>query len=230
MLRSDLIYWSERIVTDLQENEISRALSVIFQAQRGDTQRADSMGSYPISNIISYQVAISDYNSSAIEIMKSLGVQALIDREFWEAIFSSKTPTSIRGVHVATRNVLEFLPRFIVLMTREADTIYSVKSGNKNGKICRICLIEGEKDNSSPERIVKMLQSVSDLYEVLTFSFEKKESNLQILSIDSGSDKSFDFSGISSILKEIREIIFWSLGSQRIKILQRCATRYQTCC
>jgi hypothetical protein len=57
-----------------------------------------------------------------------------------------------------------------------------------------VVLAEEERAFSSPQRIIKTLDSIQKLYEACARIHKENENSLSILSMDSGSDKAFDFS------------------------------------
>jgi hypothetical protein len=77
--------------------------------------------------------------------------------------------------------------------------------GDKYDKLS-VLVIENELI-STPTRLVTVLESIIEIYEVVSDIGDKPSTDLSVVSCDSGSDKAFDFLGLAKTIQEVKEII-----------------------
>ena len=109
---------------------------------------------------------------------------------------------------------LEFFPSVAALL-RQDHINYSHESSqeeiavstDESRQILTVILPENHREISSPERLIKALDSIQLFYNVFAKLEDVDSSELSIAAIDSGSDKSFDFLGAAQLMSSVKELI-----------------------
>jgi hypothetical protein len=70
-----------------------------------------------------------------------------------------------------------------------------------------ILLVEDEGQRSTPDRLILALQGVTEIYQAIATMEGVAHSDLAVLAIDSGSDKSFDFLGLAKVMAIAKETL-----------------------
>jgi hypothetical protein len=110
------------------------------------------------------------------------------------------------------RFAVDYLPKFAALLKRGYPSNDSLESDQMpsefQGKgIIRIILAEDVDHYSSSERLIKALQAIQGIYDVVAELDGVEGSALLVLGIDSGSDKLFDLLGLADAINQAKEII-----------------------
>lgn len=112
----------------------------------------------------------------------------------------------------AGRFAIEILPKFANLL--QQDHVAEIKANSSHSpsqlrgkEILTIILAEDSQEFSAPSRIIKAIEGLELLYEVHSIIEGYIGNDLIVLSCDSGSDKSFDFLGLSTAIAGVRGTI-----------------------
>lgn len=212
MRRSTFIEASEKILSDLKDAEIVSALEILLDLQR----RAEGPGNIDLTPFQKYSIATSKYSVTERQIFEKFNLQTLINPSFWIKYFRIKPDNSdmeeLYTVRSDTLRMTSVLPKVLDLLRYER--IEQLKSGNPEtpeglrGQDLFTLIIPETKDQlSSPKRITTAIESISDFYYVIASLNEKNTDDITIIACDSGSDKSFDFTGLPQIIQGVRETI-----------------------
>jgi hypothetical protein len=154
----------------------------------------------------------SSFSNIEFEILEILGLDALREESFWVSIIGGERAAGMPTVR-ALRNAIDLLPRIVDLLKQhnvvydESDSILKVDAPSDNLGVLTIILPEKEHENSSPLRLVKALESINIFYSIFETLGEASDIKLGVAAIDSGSDKSFDFTGAAKCMQEIKELL-----------------------
>ncbi len=105
-----------------------------------------------------------------------------------------------------------FLPSFIEVIGNEATRRSSagkVESHEKteNSAILNVIVIEEKEEISTPQRLISVLNGVSQIYHVSAVIENLPDNDLTVISCDSGGDKEFNFDGAANNINRAKEII-----------------------
>jgi hypothetical protein len=105
------------------------------------------------------------------------------------------------------------LPQIIELFRRQSDPPAIITEKNDADvtsppNIITIVLNEENNKTSSPRRLVDAIESISIIYSVFAEIDGLSGNDLVVLACDSGSDKSFDFTGVPQIIEQTKDFIF----------------------
>ena len=121
-------------------------------------------------------------------------------------------PSHIFDMHQNVTFTITQLPKFLTLI--EQDYIQSIKHNDnempeelKGKLLLSVLIVENNNQFSSPIRLTKALESISNLYSVCAKLENENENDLIVLACDSGSDKSFDFLGLAKVTEQVKDII-----------------------
>lgn len=205
MLRSEIIKGASKIVEALNKGNLD---SLYLRLRRaGSTDRGtigEVFDSYEKFKKISR-------NFTAIEhmMMELLGLTELENPGWWATLSGDRVGESV-AVFNNVRQSLQFLPKFASLLARTTDELgnSALNQDDLAGKpVLRLLLPEKAGELSSPERVTNALQAITEFYGVFAELDRRPATDLALLACDSGSDKSFDFTGIPQIISEIRATI-----------------------
>ncbi|MBX2804432.1 MAG: hypothetical protein KTR19_00550 [Hyphomicrobiales bacterium] len=173
-----------------------------------------------------------DFNEEEKEMMSFFGLMPLLDIQFWSALIDGEQAVSrkvMADVDVGAYNVIFVMPKLRELLTRETDKeqlIVASQSGDDQEiKRLRILVAERERSLTDPHIIINVMRSLDEFYEGMATLRGGDHPALAVGAIDSGSAKSFDFFGATSIVDEISELLIsvWD----RIKYSTEENFRYQ---
>jgi len=173
-----------------------------------------------------------DFGESEKEMMTFFGLTPLLDIAFWSALVDGEQSVSrklMSDVDVGAYNVIFVMPKLRELLTRENDReqlIVADASGNETEiKRLRLLVAERARSLTDPHVIINILRSIDEFYEGMVSLHGGSNAGLTVGSIDSGSIKSFDFFGASTIMGEISALLIavWD----RIKYSPEENFRYQ---
>jgi hypothetical protein len=105
-------------------------------------------------------------------------------------------------MHARVRFASEKLPAIVELIKTELE--------EAEPTVSRIILLvpESAEQTSSPIRIIGAIESIILFYAALCKIHNDEENTLALRSCDSGSDKSFDFTGLPQIIEQVKSVIF----------------------
>lgn len=230
-MRRDVLFDAiSKIIFDLEDCDILYVLRQVIETTHGLGNNREHQSIFPIEAFRQYSIATNSYSDTEREITKLLEIEGLLDTTFWKSIAEfttggEKNPAdSIYEMMNNVRFTLEQLPKVLALI--QQDYILDVKEQDKElpeilkGKaLLTVLLIEEQSQFSSPKRLVHLLDAITDLYSVFAKLESESESEIIVLACDSGSDKSFDFLGITKIIEQVRELI--------LQIWDRCVFHRQ---
>jgi hypothetical protein len=166
------------------------------------------------------------------DLMTFFGLNPLLDIGFWSSLIDGEQAVSrkvLSDVDVGAYNVIFVMPKLRELLTRETDknALIVTEPGGSEKEIKRVRLMIAEKERSltDPHVIINIIRAMDELYEGLSSLHGEGRIGLGIGSIDSGSVKSFDFFGASTLMDEINTMLVnvWD----RIKYAAEEHFRYQ---
>lgn len=210
MRRNDLILAAENVLKALDESNLSEEIVKAFtpSSERGDLKAL-------LRSHQTYSIYAHSFSKNEVNILRQFGLESLDSPETLNSLLFPQKESS-----VATRNLLNrisnfrtFLPKFLKLIRQEGVDALKIpvaeRSGDlKNKEILTLVLPENKNEKSSPQRLVKALESIDAFYQACSLTCGSDGTGLAVLALDSGSDKSFDFTGASAIIKCVKETLF----------------------
>lgn len=147
-------------------------------------------------------------SKNTLEMMSILGLGTLGDSETWAEIVNTGPPaaTSLRRkVSDATRAL--WLLKHTLTQGHAYELMKSIESDHSNKiGLLELIILEDDDNPSTPERLTTAISSIDDLYAAVT-ALSGEPSKLAVIACDSGSDKSFDFTGAAAALAHVKEIL-----------------------
>lgn len=185
--------------------------------------------------LLAYNVFMRHYqefDEEEKEMMSFFGLTPLLDIQFWSALIDGEQAVSrkvMADVDVGAYNVIFVMPKLRELLTRETDKeqLIVADQGGSDQEIKRLRILVAERERSltDPHVIINVMRSLDEFYEGMAALRGGDHPSLAVGAIDSGSAKSFDFFGSTSIVDEISELLIsvWD----RIKYSAEENFRYQ---
>lgn len=197
-----------RIVSDLSESGIVGMLEQgleRFRERAGKERDEIDWLSLPV--LADFFTRSSTYGEVEIKILDILEISDLTNPSFWSPHMTRLDPSFVFGMSQKIQFAISNLPKILSLMDREFDAGNTKNKKSDDVVIQTVILSDEVGALSSPQRLVELLQSFQQIYDVVSEVYGLKDSDLAIVAIDSGSEKSFDFLGIAQLMKEIRETL-----------------------
>lgn len=161
----------------------------------------------------------SELNNDEKRIITILGLDDLHNANFWAKTLPNGERNSKMEVTYPIYSSLNFVQDNLgklIDIFKQDNSPYIINERNQvipridndKDKILTVILPENI-DNvlSKPDRLIKVLSSIDVLYKVVSEINGYDGNDLSVLSIDSGSDKSFDFIGIAKAVDAVKELI-----------------------
>lgn len=212
-MRREVLYSAvSRIIADLESCEIPELFDGVIEIFRHGHDKKEESGSIPLSTFKKYMLATHYYSEAELEVCRIAGISILQDIHFWESMSTPSSPSEIFEVQQSVLFATRQLPKLLSLI--QQDYVQSIKDQKKElpeelkGKTLLSILIVEEKEHfSSPIRLTRALESITNLYSVFACLEGESENDLIVLACDSGSDKSFDFLGLAKLTEQVKETI-----------------------
>lgn len=212
MRRSVLKSGVERVLNDLTESKVQAVFDEFLESLRHDSAKTFK----PDLSIFRFlAVAFAGYGEAERELIKILELEDLYSPEFWMLLSQAKEsggPAPVFEVRGAVNSALRFLPRVMRLLRQ--DSVDSVLAGSQNlpdalrgQELFTVLIPENPNQYSSPKRISYTIDSVNDFYWIVATLLGRGAEDITVIACDSGSDKSFDFTGFPQVIQGVREII-----------------------
>ena len=157
------------------------------------------------------------FGKNEMKIVNIFGLRDLQSAKFIETLMNENiTPPNHNFVNKISRSIsyfLEFTPQILELLEQEGtkwvspSNLEEVPSNSTDKTIITVILPENQNQSSSPERLIKVLESINGFYRVVCTVEKIEDSTISITAVDSGSDKSFDFAGIAQGITALKELI-----------------------
>src|ERR1039457_6229297 len=192
MLRKDIIEGASLVMDSLDKANIR---DIIEFAMTGQTHKVKDKTEL-LRSFKTYMINYENFNNAAIKLHELIGLDFLLDFDFWNTIIGSDPEKSSRmspSHYYLVIFVSDFLIKIVSLLERESDHL-NLKSGTVpiTGTEKLTIIVLEEKYVSTPERLIIMLQCITGLYESISIIREFNPTDLCVAACDSGSDKSFD--------------------------------------
>ena len=195
------------VVQNLNESGVYEALIKQVEREDGPPNLERILNAHKM-----YSVGSSAYTEAELEICKIINIDMLMESSFWEMALKRDERGILYETMSSVRFALEQLPKVLQLISQ--DYVNEVESQDKNlpkelqnTSLLSVIIIEDHLRYSTPERLVFVLEAVSEFYSVCASLSDESENDLVVLACDSGSDKSFDFLGLASVMEQAKEII-----------------------
>lgn len=209
MRRIDLINSVQKIGNAINKSEIPRAVS--FSISRDKMELEELLAIFQ-----AYGKFESAFNSVDKKVLSIFELEELGNPKFWSKIvvMGQDDKSTQSHVRMRVRYFTDFLPNLLNLLKQDNINYNQIENDGVvedtsllNQSILTIILPEDKNEMSSPERLIKVLESVNLFYTSFSIILNEKNSDLSVAAIDSGSDKSFDFLGAAKLMTAIKELI-----------------------
>lgn len=209
MRRTDLINSIQKISKAIKQSNIIEAV------MPSPKSKGDFEGLLTIFQ--NYSELTKNLNEAERRILKIFNLDTLDNPKLWTKILAStesESRDSLMKIRSGIRYFNEFLPGIIELLKQDhveygaSSQNTSSNQLNSNEKILlTVILPEDDNEISSPERLIKVLESINLLYDTFAIIQNSANNDLSVAAIDSGSDKSFDFLGAAKLMEAVKELI-----------------------
>lgn len=213
MRREELLNATRKILADIEDCGIQHYIDQYIGQMR--QQKENKEFKFPVECFQKYLLLTQDYDETHRTICSILNIDMLLDINFWHIIGNPANNERTEATYKLTQNIhlaVLFLPKILTLIKQ--DYISAIKENSpdipdviKDKVLLNVIVIEEKDQFSSPLRLSHLFESISEMYSVFAKIENESESDLIVLTCDSGSDKSFDFLGAAKIIEQVKETI-----------------------
>ena len=214
MLRREIIRATSNVLATLEKSGVASLFKSIVDS------RVERPNKEKILPVFSHYIKLYDqFGDTERQLLVILGLAPLHDTTFWTKLLTFddiRQPSSF-SLNASLRFAQEHLPKILKLIERKSDIrkiddekeLEAKLQNDELGQLS-VTVIE-DREKSTPERLVLVMQSIDGLYRACAFLAGEQETGLCVESCDSGSDKAFDFLGVAKVVESVKEIIlsFW---------------------
>lgn len=211
MRRADIISSIKNIQRAIED---SRVLEVLANHMR--SEKADIVAIFEVAQ--DYSNWYRSFNDNEKKILDIFKLDGLENPNFWAQITNAERKSRIDSMYEYYQNLGFMMKQLdpIIDLFKQDGIVYKenfnygfVSSSNQeNSEVLTIILPERENNlSSNPERLIKILNSINLFYKTCSILLGHEEEDLSVITIDSGSDKSFDFLGAAKVITELKELI-----------------------
>lgn len=200
----------DELLRSIQNITIALANSGVLEWARSPREARERKGADVLDMFKSFSEYSAKFGLTENTLMEIFDLQHLNSAHFWfEAATNAKESATLIEVAYNVRAFNVFAPRIVSLLETDATRAKSAaeKQQLAGNDILTTILIEASDQTSRPQRVVDAIRSVTMLYEALAALRGIPIDSLALAGCDSGSDKSFDFLGISDAIKSLKELI-----------------------
>jgi hypothetical protein len=207
--RQELQRGIEAILSDLASSQIQNLVDSILEHRRTSKDNGQKIGLDPFLKLA---ISHSNYSMSQKRIFSLIGLDNLVDPKYWSQVVSDPEPHMIFSIRSSISFAKDHLPKIMKLIEQDYVSYASRSSGSAPefviGKsVLSIFLIEEKDEFSTPRRLVFLLESIEKMYSSVAEITGERDDGLVVIACDSGSDKSFDFMGLASLMEQIKETL-----------------------
>ena len=205
MRRTDILHSINALSKALTSSNIADTLKAKVRS-RNDASKASML-----PELNAYSILATGFDKATQTLVEIFELEPLARADLWPEIIEESSGAAVT-MHRRVNNALEMLPKFAKLLEQKNVTAYinalpvAQQSKEDLGTVS-VILLENENEFSRPERLIELLQAVTELYQALARMLDDSPDSLTVLSCDSGSDKSFDFLGAAKVMEQFKELV-----------------------
>ncbi|MBC8154677.1 MAG: hypothetical protein H7Z72_17405, partial [Bacteroidetes bacterium] len=215
MRRIDITNSVLKVKNAISDSKIDIVIKNI--ARQNDSMPAEDI----IESMEKYSYYYRNFSDNDKKLIEILGLQGMESPKLWATILTSQYAKERRMDETIIQyyGPLNFIDKYldqILHLFKQDNVTYTQRSNQtvvdsaspNQGETLTVVLPEKDSDvSSSPERLIKALNSINSLYKVLSEIMGHQGDDISVLAIDSGSDKSFDFLGAAKVMTALKELI-----------------------
>lgn len=227
MRRQEIIEATQQVSNMIKLSKLDDLLGSVLRQLRSRPEQGLQASPLVERTLASYQKYLrskEQFTEAAWQIMDIFDLKTLEDPKFWSALLQSGQSSEIspRGrreelmtIHRMGDKIAfasRFLPPVARMLEQESIRAYrdikrKSENVNHNKELLALTLLEEPGKPSRPERVIRALEAINDIYVSCATLNGCQSNDLTIIACDSGSDKSFDFLGAAKIIESVKEII-----------------------
>lgn len=210
MRRDVFLTAATRIIEDFSKTGLNEAIESLFEMHRKDSKET-KISIIPVLH--QYAMKIANYSNAELDILRAFGLEKLSNPKYWQDLIGENNdPGEMYSVRGTLIGIQRYVPIIIDLLRQER--LHAVRTASQDapdflkGKdIITVILPETDTQYSSPARLTYALDAIQLFYTVFATIENLPENDLTVIACDSGSDKSFDFTGLPQVIQGVRETI-----------------------
>jgi hypothetical protein len=213
MRRIDIINAAAKIEAALLQSDMQGIILTVLAPSTQGKYNSEAI----VAGFYAYTRSYETFGAAEKKMLNILNISGLESPKTLSSLLSedkaSRDSNMMRQYNRGIIYALEYLPKFIAMLKQdnidyEKDVTGSkIIETNDSRGLLTLILPENEREISTPERLVKAIESVRLFYGVFATINGLSDNDLSVAAIDSGSDKSFDFLGAAKLMESTKELI-----------------------
>lgn len=213
MRRDELLLSFRKVTADLAASGIENVI------EAASMRRSKNEGSSETINVLKihheWMSLYNQYGVNELEVFQKFDINELNDYGFWEEISKllingeitneDQKNFVLHARHLQHRliNIDNIASPIVQLLVRKPEPVYDSENTSISPYLT-VRLIEEEGDVTTAARVVQIVETIQTLYDAFQRLESKNGTVLSVAYLDSGSDKSFDFTGATSVINAIK--------------------------
>lgn len=208
MRRKEILSGVRQVIEAIDKSEIFNILKKIVETP--ETEKSSMAASLQaLEAFRTYTIEADKFNDAAKIVNNLMGLELLTAVTTWQRMAASRRSGFTYKLFETVSFAKDYLPRVVKLLQQEPfeDGKANTATRFKGMKVLTVNIFEPENVISSPVRLANVLESIDHFYTACAMMNGVSPSTLSVIACDSGSDKSFDFLGIASVMDCVERLI-----------------------
>jgi hypothetical protein len=206
MLRKDLYFETKKVIEIFEKLDMRKHTVNLLESKRRKIEKNIDL-SQVLDVLNKYSIEYNNFSDKMKYIVSCMGLGDLHNPTFWSTLIFTEDISMISKLNVSLRFLSDNLPKILLLLENEAIKLSNNENINPEFDVITLVLPEEKDMFSSAKRVTEAISAVIDLYEVCIAIEQMEESELSLISADSGSDKSFDLLGATKVVECVKDLI-----------------------
>ncbi len=207
MRRREILSGLNQALNAIDASGVHNQLEAILTAPDSEKINVEKLTQL-LESFKQYSIEADKFNEAARLANEVLSLHRLSDPMNWQRVLGPRRLSTIHSLFSIVNFAKTYVPKLVKLL--EFDYPSSrVREGIKANefKVLTVNLYEGDNVLSSPIRLANILESINHFYTACALNSGMSPSTLSVVACDSGSDKSFDFLGLASVMDCVERLI-----------------------
>lgn len=205
MRRKQLIDTTYKIQQAISDSELLERLHVRILALSREDKKVPNVGDL-LAALNKFSISTSKLTDAEREVLKQLDLHYLNDPKNWPKLISTDQPDLLKSIFSNLRRLRSSLGYFqkVICIGHE-----ELKNKSSDDETLSIILLPDNNTKDTPKKIASTLESVQQLYNCfVTLEHIDNPTELTIIGMDSGHEKSIEMTGETIVLEKMKELLY----------------------
>jgi hypothetical protein len=204
MRRQEILNSINKVRTAIEKSELLDSLEKFIRPAESSSSPTFLLNSFRL-----FTIEYEKFNVNERQILSIFELDNLNEADLWSKMYiadKGDRRESFYKIRYNLKFLYDMMPKVLEIFKQEIqEYVYQDATVLNDNEILTVILPEDDKKFSSPIRLSELINSIILIYQSFAIITNKSQDDLSVISIDSGSDKSFDFMGNAEVVKCIKE-------------------------